>query len=109
MTAPALDLALLLEAVAARDADPVTRFIRSLEPPLRAHAEETVRLRAEFAQHASAMLSERDHAVAIAHATWIAQHAQSVAYRWSALARAVTRWAELDAGAAIIALRPESP
>ncbi len=56
MTPPSISM--LIEAIARRDADPLTRFVRSLpddEPfRLRSYAEETIRLQHEFLSNAPA-------------------------------------------------------
>lgn len=94
------EMALLIEAHAKRDADPVTRFVRSLsdEPPfrLRQEAEETLRLRNELLMHTQAIVLGSDVRESLAHAEWLRRHASEVAYRWASLRSAVFRWCELD-------------
>ena len=95
-----LDLALAIEAIAARDGDPLTRFIRSLSDDapirLRSFAEDTRRLREELIQHVQDGLTETNPQQAAAHGAWIAQHAPEVLYRWSSLMRAVQAWTQRD-------------
>lgn len=94
------DTAMLIDAIARRDADPMTRFIRSLpdDPParLRSYAEDTVRLHAEFLQNVQCMLITSDPRESTNYAAWIAKNAHEVAYRWSALIQSVTRWSMYD-------------
>ena len=65
------DMALFIDALARRDADPLTRFVRSLSDDPRLSAN---------------------------YAAWITKHAHEVAYRWSSLMRSVQRWSMYDAG-----------
>lgn len=90
------ELAMLMGAIADRT-DPLTRFVASLPPDMRRHAEETIRLRDEFVSHAQRMLLE-EPARAPLHAEWITRHAHDVAFRWAALISSAKRWAALDVG-----------
>ncbi len=103
------DMALFIEALARRDADPLTRFVRSLsnDPPMRARtfAEETIRLRDELISNVQRMLTETNPQRSALHAEWVARHAHEVAYRWSSLMRTVERWSMYDTGPAIRVVR----
>lgn len=95
-----LDAALLLEALVAERSDPITRFIESLpkgKGPMsaRSFAEEAVQLRREFEHHVRSMLLEGPRE-ALAHARWIAENAERVAYRWSSLISCVKRFNEIN-------------
>lgn len=92
------DLAMLIAAHAARDGDPLTRFVRSLPLEMRHYAEGTIRLREEFLINVQRMLSEEPNR-ALMHAEWIRENAQECAYRWSGLMKSVARWAALDVSA----------
>ncbi|HEX8795468.1 MAG TPA: hypothetical protein VF765_31175 [Polyangiaceae bacterium] len=88
------DLAMLIDAVARQDADPLTRFVRSLsddEPMrLRSFAQETIKLRQELEMHVRALLSTEPRE-ATQHAEWVSRNVGEVAYRWSGLLATVQR------------------
>lgn len=91
---------ILLEAIVAQRTDPITRFIESLPKgngPLsgRSFAEEAVKLRSEFEHHIRSMLLAEPRE-AMAHARWIAENAERVAYAWSSLISCVKRFNQID-------------
>lgn len=96
-----LSIAMLVDAAARADVDPLTRFIRSLsnDPPmrLRSFTEETCRLRDELEHHTRCMLTATDPREASVHAEWLRVHVHEVAYRWASLRMTLQRWSELEA------------
>lgn len=90
-----LSVAYLIDA-AAKQGDPMNRFVAALSPELRTFAVETIRLRDEFTFHSQSVLSLSDPQASILHADWLATHGHEVAYRWSNLLRSMERWAVGD-------------
>jgi hypothetical protein len=102
---PDLDMAMLIDAVSRRE-DPLARFLRALSDEMRAHAEETIRMRDELVMNTQRLLSSSNPREAAGYAAWIARHAHEVAYRWPALVSAYTRYAAYDFEPIAIGLRP---
>ncbi len=108
MVDPDPGLAMLIEAVARSDRDPLQRFVEVLPDDLRRYAEETVRLREEFLSNAHRMLAAENPREAAGYAEWVSRHAHEVAYRWVMLTKSVQRWAMYDVESVIhLRIRPE--
>ena len=97
---------MLLEAQVLAAADPMKRFLDTLgDAQMRAHAEDTIKLRAEFIAHAQRVVTPVDVRDALASAEWLRVNAQHVAYRWAGLVRVVKRWSELACEATVVAVQ----
>ncbi len=103
---PSLDMALLIEALAADRADPLSRFVDSLSGDLRIHAEETIQLRQEFISNVQRVLQASNPHEAAGYASWITKHVHEVAYRWASLQKALARWIQYDVSPFKVVLPP---
>jgi hypothetical protein len=102
------DLAMQIAALASAAEDPMTRFVRSLPDNLRAHAEETLRMRQEFLSNATRMLSCSDPNEAVGYASWVSKYAGEVAYRWTGLMSSVTKWSMYRTEATFVLRSPQA-
>lgn len=97
--------ALALQLMANAEHDAWSRFKRAMpEGWARREVEEAERMRRELLDHCLLALSEPDAHAAMAHARWVAKHAEEAAHRWVVVRKAFKQWASLDVGEAVVVL-----
>jgi hypothetical protein len=89
--------------LASKADDSFRRFLQSLSPSFRGHAEEAQRMHGELSQHITAALTSESTAEAMSHAQWVREHVCDVAYRWLQVRKAYEAWLRLDARPSVAA------